>query len=81
MFLVGAARPTEECGTIYTAVLGALTWVALVSWILAPVVGVVALVLPSQRSVRGVVAIAVAIIGVPLFLFALNTLVCSESAA
>ena len=79
--VVDAVRSSMECGTFPTILLGALIWTGLVGWILAVIVGVVAIVRRSDRPGRAVGGIWLGIVAGALWLFALNSSVCSVSAA
>ena len=81
MLLVDAVRSSDECGSFPDILLGALTWTGLVAWILAVIGGVVAIVRRSDRPGRAVGGIWLGIVAGALWLFALNSSVCSVSAA
>jgi hypothetical protein len=80
-FIVDTLRTSNECRSIGTVILGALTWTALVSSILAVVVGVIAVVRRSGRIGWAAAAIAVGVVAGVVWLTALNAFLCSESAA
>jgi hypothetical protein len=77
--VIDAVRTSMECGTFPTILLGALTWTGLVAWIVAVVVGVVAIVRRAGRPILAVVSIGLGILAAALWLFALNIGICSLS--
>jgi hypothetical protein len=76
-------RGSDECGTVFTFVLGVLIWTALVSSILAVIVGVVALGSRSGHLVRAVAGIGFGVVlgGLVLSASPLGTYVCGSPTA
>lgn len=78
--ILGIFRSTDECRTAITFALDLLIWAALVSSVLAFLLGVVALVLRSGRISRTLAGTGLAmLVGVLVFFPNVGTYVCGSS--
>ena len=80
--ILGVFRSTDECRTAATFALDLLIWTALVSSVLAFLLGVVALVLRSDRIPRALAGMGLGVlVGVLVFVPNVGTYVCGASAS
>ena len=81
--LVDGLRGSDECGTILTLIVDVLILIALVSSVLAVIVGVVAVARRSGSHARALAGTAIGVVlgAILLTPVALSTYVCSVGAA